>query len=597
MVVSPRRRRVLLPLLSLLAATSAVAARPGAVTVALVNGGLSPEKNYESHLVHLEVVRAALLARGLDDAQLTPFISDGGLDRPDMARQDAVEPAWQWLLAGTREARLLPDIEVVSTDWVGGAHRPATASALYGWLAVTAAQQARGDTLLLYFTDHGYRDRETHDAGLWLWEEDKVPPAEVGGWLAEQPPGARTVLVMSQCYSGAFAELAWAEGPPDGDLCGFFSVPATRPAYGCYPDGRSRAVGHGYRFADALAGAQTLDEAHRWIVLADQSPDVPLTTSELYLQHLLEAAAERRGVSVAALAGELLAAHAETLDWSAADTVAAAFGLPPVRRLEDLDPLKAELAELEEAVEDLERRWRKLRERAAADRLEDVLATRPRLDRLAGRERAQALVEAAQAAPDWDDLARLAAQEQAAEATAWGLKSQEGGLERVRAALLTLAGEQLLLEGRRVLRLEARGLARLRACEATAVGTAPQAELPPLPPPYPGLAELRQQIAALEPSFLGVKFSPLDADEAARAGGLAGGAVRVEDVVRDSPAARAGIEAGDILVGPPGVPLRLPHQLGTWVALADRSAPVALEVRRGRQTLTVQIQLVPSSAR
>jgi len=81
--------------------------------------------------------------------------------------------------------------------------------------------------------------------------------------------GVQTVMVMSQCYSGAFAAVAWADGAPTGDVCGFFSTNALRPAYGCYPEGRSKSLGHGFRFIDALGGAETLDQANDWVRLAD----------------------------------------------------------------------------------------------------------------------------------------------------------------------------------------------------------------------------------------------------------------------------------------------------------------------------------------
>ena len=66
--------------------------------------------------------------------------------------------------------------------------------------------------------------------------------------LATLDPGVRVVALMSQCYSGGFAELANARSTgelPDGSTCGYFSSTADRPAYGCYPENRGRDnVGH-----------------------------------------------------------------------------------------------------------------------------------------------------------------------------------------------------------------------------------------------------------------------------------------------------------------------------------------------------------------
>ena len=53
--------------------------------------------------------------------------------------------------------------------------------------------------------------------------------------LARLMPGVQVPLVMSQCYSGAFAELMFdgETGEPSGDVCGFFSTRPDRKAYGC----------------------------------------------------------------------------------------------------------------------------------------------------------------------------------------------------------------------------------------------------------------------------------------------------------------------------------------------------------------------------
>ena len=157
-----------------------------------------------------------------------------------------------------------------------------------------------GDTLFLYTTDHGWRDKETGDAGLWLWDE-KADPAALDGWLDALPEGVTTVMVMSHCYSGAFADTVLDEAL-DGSRCGFFSAPASRRAYGCYPEGRSsKTLGHGFRFIDALAESPTAAAAHERVLLTDRTPDVPLATSDLYLRRIVEASAKAEGVSLSEL--------------------------------------------------------------------------------------------------------------------------------------------------------------------------------------------------------------------------------------------------------------------------------------------------------
>jgi hypothetical protein len=55
-----------------------------------------------------------------------------------------------------------------------------------------------------------------------------------------------------------------------------------------------------------LAAGATLSEAHDHILVSDQTPDVPLKTSDVYLEQLLEKEARKRGQSLDALINELL---------------------------------------------------------------------------------------------------------------------------------------------------------------------------------------------------------------------------------------------------------------------------------------------------
>ena len=63
-------------------------------------------------------------------------------------------------------------------------------------------------------------------------------------WLTvDRDPGVRVAAVMSQCFSGAFANLVRASAGSDrpaGNVCGYFASTADRPAYGCYPENRGR---------------------------------------------------------------------------------------------------------------------------------------------------------------------------------------------------------------------------------------------------------------------------------------------------------------------------------------------------------------------
>ena len=292
------------------------------VRAVLINGGHKASSNYESHLVHLEGMSDVLRSRGVDDQVV--FSSDGSDPEPDMAVRDPFEHPQRWLLDGTSAAQLLPKTELEDTQW-DGPLQPATPQALSDFFSDPGLEA--GDTLLVYTTDHGWRDKETGAAGLWLWGK-KVDPDEMSAWVSALPDGVTTVLVMSHCYSGAFSEVVM-DGPLDGSRCGFFSVPTDRPAYGCYPEGRSsKTIGHGFRFIDALDGAQSAAEAHDRVLQTDRTPDVPLATSDLYLRRIVELDAAKHGVTVDAHVDAVLADQAQD---PLIAQIAVGFGLEPRR--------------------------------------------------------------------------------------------------------------------------------------------------------------------------------------------------------------------------------------------------------------------------
>ena len=254
----------------------------------VVNGGAEPASNWSSHRTHLERMVDALERRGLRSADIQVLASDGRDPTPDLtvvaARPDPGElPAW--LVApgpvfdpGGPLARLLPQAEVVDTAWTRTAVAPATRAELRK--AISAAQLEAGEVLLLTTTDHG-----AEDGSLELWHEQL--PADSGALatvFASLPDGVRVLVVMSQCHSGAFArpllELRQQHGI---DICGIFSVPEDRQATGCFPERDGEEVGHAFDIAAALRRADTLDAAHRDVVMSDRGPDVPIRTSDVWL--------------------------------------------------------------------------------------------------------------------------------------------------------------------------------------------------------------------------------------------------------------------------------------------------------------------------
>ena len=64
---------------------------------------------------------------------------------------------------------------------------------------------------------------------------------------------------------------------------------------------------------DALETGADLPGAHDRVLVTDRTPDVPLKTSDVYLEHVLTVVATQRGQDVEALEDEMRSATVHTL--------------------------------------------------------------------------------------------------------------------------------------------------------------------------------------------------------------------------------------------------------------------------------------------
>jgi len=178
------------------------------------------------------------------------------------------------------------------------------------------ADEARGQPsvpVLLYFTGHGspnYRSRYTDNA-FDLWDGQTITVQELGRALRAFPPSATITLVMVQCFSGAFGNVLFADGDPDGPpiaphFAGFFAAEPQRIAAGCTAgiDEAEYKDFTGYFFAalsgvDRLGGAVAdadydhdgrvgMNEAFAYALLHDDSIDTPVCTSDVFLQRFVD---------------------------------------------------------------------------------------------------------------------------------------------------------------------------------------------------------------------------------------------------------------------------------------------------------------------
>ena len=71
------------------------------------------------------------------------------------------------------------------------------------------------------------------------------------------------------------------------------------------------------------------------------------------------------------------------------------------------------------------------------------------------------------------------------------------------------------------------------------------------------------------------------------------GATLVEQVYAEGPAGAAGIEVGDIIVGPPDKPFTEPNQLREWTMTSARGAPLGLDLLRDGKIVHAKVSLGP----
>jgi thiol-disulfide isomerase/thioredoxin len=593
---------------------------PGRTYALLLNGGGRPEINYHSHLSHLIDLVGLLRTRGVAADDILVFSSDGGDPAHDLATRELNEDPGFWLLPARGLARALhPPITFADSAIDGVALRPARKEALRRGLAELAARLLPGDTLLLYVTDHGDKnEKDLADNAITLWGGESLSVAELRALLRPLDRRVRIVLLMSQCYAGSFANAILLDDDgvlPAGNVCGYFAATADRWAYGCYPENRGKeGIGYSHHFFDALGQLARFPDAHRRVLVTDGTPDVPHTTTDFFLERRLELAAQAAGRPEAALVDELLAeAWQRRAAWEPEirllDRIGETFGSFSPRSLAELEEQAARLPEFSKRLGTYAGRWQDALEALRLQNLERFLAARPawrkRLDaktldgidaatlRTVTRELLGELVPFTEAdGRTHERLQSLKRKAEDAAAASYRAEVRLGVVLRMRALLTAIAGRVYM--ARTAPASERAAFARLTACENLSLDHAPTTaptELP-APEPFPRLAEEQQIIDALMPAYMGIHFRPLAETQRKRTGAAAG-AVTVLTVSPDSPAAEAGLEVGDVILGPTGEPFTEPEQVREWTMWREVGVPATLDVLRDAKPL--QITLKPSA--
>jgi hypothetical protein len=594
----------------LLAAVPAAPAGDGQLYVLAINGGGDRADNFASHLAHLRQLIGLLAATGVPRDRITVLASDGGDPAPDLATRDP-EPEHAWLLQGTQVEPWLRDLTTYETSALAGIDlRPATVPSLARAVRELRGRLRSGDTLLVYVTDHGtqsHRDPTQNRITLW-GPRESISVARLGSLLARLPSGVRVVSLMSQCFSGGFAYLHESRERsriPRGNTCGYFSSTPDRPAYGCYPEVRSQeAVGHSFKFLSALARRGRFPAAHAEVLTTDDTPDCPLRSSDIYLAELLGRHAPR-AIGEPAFADRILhaalAGSEYVRDRQLAERVAARYGISQPSSLVTLEDELGRLFAFLDTLDSEARVW----ETALADsnraNLDAFLASRahwrPRLEDRALRllppaeRRARALELLGELfaflATDGERLAqsnRLVKGLGSSDEIAYRTEIRIAALLRIRFLLTSIAGREWLKQHPK----ENEAYLALARCEDLALPAPERVTAPPETPAQPHLPPLdedQRRASNLRPGWIGITFTPAGPG-ARKRWDLAAGAVKVTGVLPRSPAAKAGLRRGDLVVGRPTRAFTHVGQVRPLIAAVSPGAPLTLEVlRAGKRTV------------
>ena len=580
----------------------------------LVNGGDQPDTNYRTHVEHLREVHQTLLDRGIEPQNISVFSADGELSAPDTTIGLEEADSRAWLIEGTPAADLVPSHAVVDTTWEGVSLLPAKNAELGNWFGNAARQLRPGDTLLIYVTDHGLKGTESlEDASIALWRE-RLSVAEFRVLLQTLHPEVRVMVTMSQCYAGSFAEALYPveSEVPSANRCGWFAAPPDRPSYGCYAEAREQTIGHGFRWSEALGRRSSLADAHDEVLLTDRTPDVPVSSTDVHIERVLRAEARRRAKLPENLVDELLSDSLQSPSQEALEhrakihALAASVGagtpltLAEVRRIQE--PLPAMYDGLLEGA----RMWHQVLWEARLQNYQDFLADNPRWERRLSRAdewepevRAELRTALLDAIDDWtpqpqkERILALNDQYDEARAGAWRTAVREGIVMRMSYLLKRIAAEHLLAEDLEHLAEHKQAMDELTSCETVAPGRIPghaAALTTPEHDPWPPMVQDLEVLDGVTAPWLGATFGPVSKKRSDHLK-LPKGAVALHVVFEGSPAERAGLSAGDILIGPEEQPFDTESSMLEWMLTRPRGEALPMKLWRGYRQYETEVFL------
>jgi len=288
------------------------------LTFLALGGGSDPLSNQISLAQDLELATSLLAGRGL-----TLFASGPGalvsVELPELPVEDS-EPGPTESRGAVARQKELTRVSLALAKLLGppGAlqvrYEPASlsidgpATRDHVLDALRIALESGNEPLLVLAASHGERGSVARQNSLALWGGWSVDVEDVAAVLDGFERTRPTRFVITACYGGGFAELAFVSANPHAGLrspdhCGLFAAPWDDESSGCDPNpDRRKQESYTIHFLAALRGEGrdgndrlaeidldrdsrvSLSEAHAWARIHSRSFDVPTSTSERYLR-------------------------------------------------------------------------------------------------------------------------------------------------------------------------------------------------------------------------------------------------------------------------------------------------------------------------
>lgn len=584
----------------------------------LLNGGGETSSNYFSHHLHIRMMRELLLKRGLSSNRIQIFSSDGENPRPDQVLTKSLPMSWLW--RELPEWQLLDPMKRINTTLAGARMLPARQRYLnqgFSRLARKVKARKRSSTVLMFVTDHGTKGRGPWGNKIELWKQ-QLNVRSLRRMMEKLGSRTRVVSVMSQCYSGGFANLLYRPNwQVHGNRCGFFSTVANREAYGCFPETATKdRVGHAYRIIRSMRRANTYEEAHEKVLTSDLTPDVPISTSDIYLEDMMKRRFKRtRGSWVGGVDKWLKKVWSNPhsslkKEIALLRSIEKTFYLPKYTSLRkvwrDIKVTRGVIQQVKQLDTVWSQVWKEVQQgtlmsfyRFNTDvaRGVEYELNRPDIDALTrkmGRKLHSAYLAFLKTQPFLKKrLTRLHGRHERVTQKIHLLFTHEAALLRVGKRLTRIAGLEYLRRGNS--RRHLRSLNNLLTCERTPIGAQKVKGVLKAEGNVQETGKPRKlkkiALASLFPSWLGIGFQAAPPGWNSRFEKMAPGAVLVNSLSMGSPAHKGGLQVGDIIVAVGGRMLKLDNEVRDMVMLSPAGKKAFFLVQRNNKMLTLRVLL------